>query len=424
MDQRVVCAARMAGFIESEAVFRDRCRDIGLNDVQYQALVAENYKTMGRFAYACSYVPGSPDDKALLELIDKIRPNAPGAEVALYRRLFFESFTMVQADLKLKLERSDEAPARKLAVPERAARYQAQQKRLPGLNLRGELECSDSLIDEAVAQYDDNRLRYIKWEKCLKKRDELEGVKKIEQFTKSADGTLKSSQVDALPSADTSSEYLLQNALTRRGLALDQASLLDYHLHATWIERLLSSRMRPAMEGFARVTMKQLELADKALFERMAELTRDGIVPDGAGLRPLDAAIRTAMVDMEVLQHLTQMQSNKREGNDDKKQEDAKRWKGQSGKGQAKGYYQSNQWHQGWQDKGGNKGGKGKGKKGSGKNAQLPEGLKGYARTPDNSHICFQFNLGKCAEQAKNGCSKGRHVCTQCFMNHPYLGNH
>ena len=73
MDQRVVCAARMAGFIENEAVFRDRCRDIGLNDVQYQALVAENYKTMGRFAYACSYVPGSPDDKALIKFVLMLR---------------------------------------------------------------------------------------------------------------------------------------------------------------------------------------------------------------------------------------------------------------------------------------------------------------------------------------------------------------
>ena len=404
----------MSGFIESEAVFKQRCQELGMSDELFEALRLKDFKTMGRFAYSCNYMPGAADDTGFLAMVQKVKALATEGETAILRRLFFESFTLVQADLKLKIERSDDAPARKLAVPERAARYKAQQARLSGLSLRGELECADSLIDKAVQMFDENRLKYIAWSECLRKRDEMEGIKKLDLITMMPDGTLKASSTESLPAADTSSEYLLRNALTRRGLAMDQAGILKFEIHETWSEKLFIARMKPAIVGYARVSFNQLEAADKSVFERMAEMTREGIVPDPTGKRPLDDALRVVIAEPEVLQMLAQLQSSS-----DRKREadwspDASDYK----KGKGKGKWTKTVSEPGSPGKSGKKG------KGRGKGPTLPDGLKGSSRTKDNSHICFGYNLLTCPEQAKSGCSKGKHVCTACFGNHPYKGNH
>ena len=132
----------MAGFVESAAVFQQRCREIGMDGPMHTLLVAGGFSTMGRYAYGCGYVPGQSDDKPLIDMITVINGGTlPGpGPLALFRRLFFESFTLVQSELKQKLERTvEDAPPRKLAVPERASRFRAQQARLVRVSLRGEL---------------------------------------------------------------------------------------------------------------------------------------------------------------------------------------------------------------------------------------------------------------------------------------------
>ena len=62
----------MSGYLESEAVFKQRCAEIGLSVADHLSLVAATYTTMGRFAYGCSYVPGAPDDAPLIAMIDRI----------------------------------------------------------------------------------------------------------------------------------------------------------------------------------------------------------------------------------------------------------------------------------------------------------------------------------------------------------------
>ena len=409
---------QMAGFVSSEAVFEQRCREIGFSAAQTTQLKAAGYRTLSNFAYSCAYVPGNPDEAPLKEAVVKITGDAD-PDMHLYRRLFFESFTLTQSDLKTLVERSDDAPARRLAVAERSARYKAQQQRLCGLTLRGELECSDSLVDDAVDIYDQNRLRYIPWAKCTRKADEIQGVKKVKVLLELADGSAKTGSRDESPVADTGDEYLLRNALARRGLAMDQAGLLEFKLHEAWAEKLFTARMRPALKGHARVTFGQMEEADRALFLRMAELTRDGVVPDSAGKRPLDDAIKLASVEPEVVQLLAQLQSGKRawdetphdrsghkRQNQDKHEKTSR--EGKTGKGTSKG---------------GKSGRTGKGAR-TGKGPNLPEGLVGSNKTPDGSHICFAYNLGTCPDRDRPGCSKGKHLCTLCFQSHPYCGNH
>lgn len=408
----------MSGSIESVAVFRQRCREIGMSIQLLADVTAAGYDTMGSFAYGCSFVPGASDESQLVAFARRVNNGAELNEeqMAKFRRMFFESFTMAQADLKLRLERSEDSLPRRLAVPERAARYNSQVARLPGLCLRGELECSDALIDEAMSQFDDNRLRHIPWEKCTRKIDEVSGVKKLEVFQKSANGMLKASEIPEQKTADVSDDYALRNALTRRALAYDQASLLTFSVHEEWTSRMFSARTKQQIPGYSRVSYDQLHRADLAMFTRLAELTREGIVPE-ATVRPLDRALRQALNETEVVHLLNPLPSlgtgrnseathGKRLLQDDSEwnQDESKKKKGEK------------------QQKGKGKGKKGGAKQSTQKTPGLPEGLSGSSRTKDGSHICFAYNYGKC-DQNKKGCQKGKHCCTKCFQEHSFIGS-
>ena len=71
--------------------------------------------------------------------------------MACIRRLFSEAYSTIAADIRSKVEASDEAAVKKLAPAERSLRLQDQQKRLCGLDIRGNLEPGDSLVDRCVA---------------------------------------------------------------------------------------------------------------------------------------------------------------------------------------------------------------------------------------------------------------------------------
>jgi hypothetical protein len=409
----------MSGYIESEAVFQQRCTEIGLTAAHHRLLCTANYSTMGKFAYSCNFVPGAADDTRLIETIDRVCGVHPDEGiVGIFRRLFFESFTMVQADLKMRLERSDEAPLRKLAVPERAARYAKQVAKLTSLVLTGQLECSDCLVDETIRQFDENRLKYIKWERCLMKDSEGDSVKKVNSIDHNSQGLLRLTTESVSGDADTSSELLLRFAMSRRGLAYDQANLIEYSFHEAWVTKLFTFRLREAPANHARISLEQVLNADKALFAKLCQLTRAGIIPTAAGVRPLDLVFTDTTKDPEVLLLLSNLplashsvakvralaQDETRLTKKQKQQLRAES-KGQ-GKGSAK------------TDGKGNGGAKadGKGKR----PPALPKGLEGSSVCPDGSKICFDYGLGKC-DKPGSGCARGKHVCTLCFANHRFI---
>ena len=187
------------------------------------ALVAGGITTLARLAFCSSYVPGSTDEGRLVEAIKKCLGRDPGMpEMAGVRRLFHESYALVTTEMKQSVERSEETAVRKLSQPERAERYEKQRKRLSGLLLRGQLEpCSI---------YEENRLRHIPWEKCISREAEIEREQKKDSRDPQSD-RLKIEADDKSVSADMSSDILVQYALTRRGLAMDRAGMLDFELH-------------------------------------------------------------------------------------------------------------------------------------------------------------------------------------------------
>ena len=82
-------------------------------------------------------------------------------------------------------------------------------------------------------------------------------------------------------------EMAVRYCLSRRGLALDQANVMCYKKHDRLAEKLMNARMEEAPSGCLRLTLKQIEMADKKFWTLMAEKTRDGIKSNADG-RPCD----------------------------------------------------------------------------------------------------------------------------------------
>ena len=199
--------------------------------------------------------------------------------------------------------------------------------------------------------------------------------------------------------AELGTDLLLRYALTRRGLALDQANLVDYELHEGWVERLMEIRHTAPPANYAAVTHQQLLNADRKLFVKLAELTRSGVQLEATG-RPLDNCWSEATEHPDVAHLLQPMPAPAVRVKPD-----------------------NDRYHPYQEDP---KDRKGKGKsKGKGING-LPSALRehGVAVTPQGHALCFGYSLKNCRLQvSRNRCAKGLHLCCfkGCFKNHPYL---
>ena len=100
---------------ESAAVFSARALEVGISQAHLDALVREGFSTLGAYAFSCAYTPGSPDDAPLVALVTRVLAGVPTAAVlAGFRRLCFEAYTFAAAEIKGKVERTDESAPKRL----------------------------------------------------------------------------------------------------------------------------------------------------------------------------------------------------------------------------------------------------------------------------------------------------------------------
>ena len=266
------------------------------------------------------------------------------------------------------------------------------------MSIKGATEPGDTLVDAFCSMYEDNRLRFIEWEKYASKDQEMQAEgKKITSFAvDQGTGKLKIENKAPDEKADTSSDILMLQALTRRSLAMDQANLVSYTKMQSWVDKLVKCRTDEPPPGYSSPSMRQIMLADQKLFIELADRTRSGIQSTVAG-RPLDDIIEVVMYLNEVTCMLQPLPKAK----------EASVVRDSGGEPYAR-------------VKGG--GGKGKGKKG-GKASRMPSDLVGCrSHTNSGSPICYGFNLKTCNEEVKSGrCSKGFHICAvpRCGKHHP-----
>ena len=269
----------MSSYGDNEAVFRSKAEAVGLTEAVIKLFVDKGFNSLNKFAFSSSYIPGSGDEAPFIKVVkDVLGRDGDLSELAGLRRLLHEAYALVTAELKQQLERSEDVTSRKLTQPERSDLYSRQCQRLSGLSIKGPLEPSDALVDIFCSIYDANRLRFVPWEKYTSREEEIEkDVKKGAAFTLDQSGKLKVEAKQAELVADTTSEVLMQYALQRRGLAMDQANLLSFQVHQVWVDKLMKVRLQSSPEGYSKVGMHQLLEADKRLFQELADETRDGV---------------------------------------------------------------------------------------------------------------------------------------------------
>ena len=292
----------MAVSLDSKVVFKERALLIGMDPVVFTALEVAGIDTLAKLAFCSSYQPGANDDSALIAVLTDATGGPVGvAAKAVFRRLHFEASTMNLAEMKSKIERTDDSAPKRLPAPQRAAVYEKQGKKLHGMDLVGELECSNALIDEVFQQREDETLRYLPPERCTQRESEITGEKKKDAVITIKQDNLKVQEAKHDVPADVSTELRIKSALIRRALAYDQCGLVEFATMNKWMEYLYQQLMRPAPnEKFSPVGMEQALAADKALFIVAARATRAGIAPRPDGTLPLQVALKEARTDPQV----------------------------------------------------------------------------------------------------------------------------
>ena len=399
-------------FSDSEAVFIQRCREIGFEEQDITNLRGKKLTTMSRFAFACNYSPSASDESPLVGLAKEIYGHDPSTiEMSFVRRLFNEAYVNVASDIKSKAETTDETPIRRLAPAERSERLKQQQQRLKGVNIAGPLEPGDSLIDRCISIYESDRIQYVDWQSAVSREHELlTGSKKDSQLTFDGSGVLKLQKTNHVEPCSTASEIQVRYALTRRALAMEQANLVKFSLMEAWSEKLMQCRLEEPGVGFSRTTMRQLEQADRKLFVVLGEGTRDGIKATAGG-RPIDQIFEKSMQCSEVMSILQPRPSMGTKPERDSPRPSAERpLKKQR------------------VDKGGKGSPKGKGKSKGSNNARIPHELLALgdvvASTPKGLRLCFGFNLKRCPYGVdKQKCERGVHCCCikGCYKSHAAL---
>jgi len=397
--------------LDSVAVFRDRCRGVGLPASAVSLLEAAGIDSLAKFAFATAAQPGSGDETAFSTFLSTTlgEPNLAPGLLACARRLWYESHAVALSDIKLRTEATDETAPRKLPVPERASRLKAQQLRITGIKIEDVLEPSHQLVDFIFGMKDSETLKYIDPALCTSRTQELAGVKKEPGAKIGSRGEILVSEAEQGLRADITNEYRLRLALQRRSLALDQADLLEYDVSEAYHSFLFSLLSAEVPQHCKQVDTIQLLTADRILYQRMAPHTREGISTRADGTRPMSEALAKARVDPIFMAAIAPVpkpaQRNGKGGkwNSDN-QDQPQREHPYNNKGATKG------------KKGGKGAGKGKAPKRSSYQFAIPKGLLGYQATrQDGSRRCFDFNLGGCKLKCTNGaCTKGYHDCVKC----------
>lgn len=397
----------MSCSIDSNAVFRARGIQFGLAAADMDAMEARGWKSMSTFAFSCSYVPGTSDDSGMKAIIDQIFGSPDHAKGPLMRRLFFESYTVTAADLRSKVERAGDEPPRRMAPIERAARRDALQTKLSGIEISDQYEPSNHLVDMLVTMYEDGVLRYISLEDCATREAEMAGAKKTKEWKPNSSGHLAEVIREEGAKAAITTDLRMMQAFMRRGIAMEIANLLDFTLHEVLVRTLLKEYQREPLPGFMRVSMDQVFRCDREVFRDLADLTRKGLQPNPRGIRPLDAHILNVLAKPSIAMLLLPTQGKSPQGGASKEvrrtdnhDENPTAKKKTKGKGKGKGSAKSQK-----------------------PQSALPEwarlkGLKGNSKTRDGKPICYGYNLNECNDES---CSKGEHVCTHCFKDHPFL---
>ena len=284
----------MSLLLDSEAQFASRAKEVGLS-----ATVIQNLKDVGvNHLSALAFAVGQPGQAISVTDVDTFLQNAMGrppilAENTAIRRLAFEAQTLITASLRQIVEaRDDDGTPKKIGAAERETRMAAIRAELGGLCISDDNEPSHLLLEKACQIGETNALKYLEPSSCTSRSQEVQGSSKTKELSFEG-GSLVIKDKDDKLIAPTSSEMQFLFAMNRRGVAYKFARLMTFEQHSTWANFLIQAMQREPPPGYAKPSLHQIMLCDKAAFTRLASTLSsvrqapDGSFPLGLGLLEL-----------------------------------------------------------------------------------------------------------------------------------------
>ena len=216
--------------VDSIATFKARVEEIGLGSI-YDQFVENGFDSHAAFAFSSSYQPSQSDEKPF---IDNVVVPLVGESKVLrpkIRRLFFESFALVTASMRDKVEATDDDKPKRMSNEELQERRKKVMDTMRGLDVEDEHDPSIFLINSCYSMHSEDLLKYIEWAICGTARAERLGQKKDKALVPDSRGFIKETTVTSHPTVTVSTDLQVQNVLIRRGIALEIAYLLSYEVH-------------------------------------------------------------------------------------------------------------------------------------------------------------------------------------------------
>ena len=402
----IIAALMAASTLESEAAFKERALQIGIEERHVEKFVEKRFAAFGRYAFAVVYSPHHTDEAPLRRFLTELLEEEPSLDqLSCMRRLFFEAHTMALTDARQRVEASPDPgmATRKLATAERVARQKEQESRLGGLVFTPETTPSNHLVDLFVEMCETGVLSYMKPEQCCSRAQEVSAVRRDPTVSTDALGMLKLGAKTMDPTCEANTELKLRACWQRRNLAMDLSGLASFDVVEGWVQFLFLQLLREQSRGFAKISLQQILDCDKQLFTLASHRTMGNLQKGADEAKPLDTTINSLKESSEILQYLMPLPATRTH-------------EAPAPSGSRPEKFQKT-------DKSGNKGGsKGSGKTGSNPKVQLPEGCT----THDDEHkpLCFAFQNNKCKFKGPPGkrCARGFHKCYKkgCYRPKPY----
>ena len=416
----------MSGILESKAYFKGRLAVLNLSEFEAKFNEAD-WNTMSAFAFSSNYVPGRSDESVFVaKVVKKILGEETHKKEHALRRLFFEAHTMASMDVQRRMAHPEEEGKhpRKLPLEERGERLKEIKLELAGLNIRGELEPSNALVDKFVEMEELNELRNLKWEELTKRDQESKGVKKIPLWSEN-DGKLCRIYKDEEVLCKTEDLLQLKYSLQRRGIAMQMARILSFRVHEKLVDYYFEEMSREPPNRYEKVSLEQVARMDKEVFRRLGELTRDGFKFLGNPATkeyPLDKLLEGALLEPRLVHLMLPLPltsrpassssgEKKRDSDNQLNQLRGELKKLKAGGGGGKGGKGGGKNGGGSRGSGGGKDGGGKATGGK-KQPTMPKELRGMLFEVDGKRLCYAYNMKSgCSTRGVDKCSKGHHLC-------------
>ena len=133
--------------VDSAAVFEARARSIGIDDQVIAQMGLRGWVSHATYAFSVATTPGGDEQIFADGVIVPLLGNADHRDAPKLRRLFFKSRTLTAAEMRRKVDATEQEAPRKLPAPEIAQRVEMLQARIRPLIIANFMEPSHHLIN-------------------------------------------------------------------------------------------------------------------------------------------------------------------------------------------------------------------------------------------------------------------------------------